>query len=114
MLIFHSLFHFFIVFSLLIAILTFDDKIARDYLLFDAFGKKAGGNGVLFNWQLISKYTGNTPFLLSGGIDETMAEKIKKIKHPQLIGVDINSGFETEPALKDIAKINSFSNNIKN
>ena len=36
-----------------------------DYFLFDAFGKQAGGNGVTFNWDLLTKYEGKTPFLLS-------------------------------------------------
>ena len=84
-----------------------------DYLLFDAFGKQAGGNGITFNWELLSKYKGNTPFLLSGGIDETMTVEIKKIRHPQFVGVDINSRFELEPALKNIGKIKCFSKSIK-
>lgn len=85
-----------------------------DYLLFDAFGKQAGGNGITFNWDLLTKYEGKTPFLLSGGIDDTMVDELKKITHPQFIGIDINSGFELKPALKDIAKIESFKTSIRN
>lgn len=76
-----------------------------DYFLFDAYGKKAGGNGITFNWELLQKYKGQIPFLLSGGIDETMVEEIRNIKHPKFAGIDINSGFEIKPALKDIEKI---------
>jgi phosphoribosylanthranilate isomerase len=79
-----------------------------DYFLFDAFGRNAGGNGITFNWQLLDKYKGRTPFLLSGGIDDTMANEIKAIKHPRLMGVDINSGFEIKAGLKDIKKIKGF------
>jgi len=86
---------------------------ACNYFLFDAFGKKAGGNGTTFNWKLLNEYKGETPFLLSGGIDETMANDIKKIKHPQFAGIDINSGFEIEPALKNIEKIKHFSNELR-
>lgn len=82
------------------------------YFLFDAFGKKAGGNGIVFNWGLLKKYNGNTPFLLSGGIDETMTNKLKKITHPQFIGVDINSKFETAAAYKNIEKIKEFKNEL--
>jgi len=85
-----------------------------DYLLFDAFGEQAGGNGITFNWDLLSKYKGNTLFLLSGGIDDTMAHEIKNITHPKFIGIDINSGFELKPALKNIAKIECFSRSIRN
>jgi len=79
-----------------------------DYLLFDAFGKQAGGNGITFNWELLSKYQGETPFLLSGGINDTMTDELKKITHPQFVGIDINSGFEIAPALKNIDKIKHF------
>jgi phosphoribosylanthranilate isomerase len=83
-----------------------------DYFLFDAFGEKAGGNGVVFNWDLLNYYTGKTPFLLSGGIDETMANQIKKIKHSQFAGIDINSRFEIEPSLKNIEKIKKFKTEL--
>lgn len=83
-----------------------------DIFLFDAFGKNAGGNGIVFNWDLLQNYKGNTPFLLSGGIDETMATEINNINHPKFIGVDINSGFEIEPALKNIEKIKLFYNEL--
>ena len=83
-----------------------------DYFLFDAFGRNAGGNGITFNWDLLNNYQGKIPFLLSGGIDETMADSIKKNKHPQFTGIDINSGFETEPALKNIEKIKTFKNEL--
>ena len=83
-----------------------------DYFLFDAFGKKAGGNGVTFNWDLLSKYKGETPFLLSGGIDETMIEQIKNFKHPRFMGVDINSKFETADAYKNINKIKLFKDEL--
>jgi len=83
-----------------------------DYLLFDAFGKQAGGNGITFNWELLRKYQGGTPFLLSGGIDDTMADELKKVTHPQFAGIDINSGFEIEPALKNISKIKKFKQSV--
>ena len=98
---------------------NFDFKKLKSYenycelFLFDAFGKKAGGNGTTFNWELLQKYQGNLPFLLSGGINKTMVTEIKKIKHPKCIGIDINSGFELEPALKDINTINLFYNELQ-
>lgn len=84
-----------------------------DYFLFDAFGKKAGGNGVTFNWELLQKYNGQTPFLLSGGIDETMVKEIKAINHSRFAGADINSRFEIEPALKNIEKVKQFSDELR-
>jgi phosphoribosylanthranilate isomerase len=39
--------------------------------------------------------------LLSGGIRPDDAEALKAFDHPQFAGIDLNSGFETAPALKD-------------
>jgi len=83
-----------------------------DYFLFDSFGKNVGGNGITFNWELFQKYKGKTPFLLSGGIDSTMVKEIQSINHPLFSGIDINSGFEIKPAVKDIKQLKQFINNL--
>jgi phosphoribosylanthranilate isomerase len=80
--------------------------------LFDTKGNNYGGNGIKFNWELLQNYTGKTPFLLSGGISKNDAEEIKKIKHPAFLGIDINSGFELEPGLKNIKEIKEFKNRL--
>jgi len=84
-----------------------------DFFLFDASGPQAGGNGIAFDWALLEKYTKETPFLLSGGIDETMAKTIKQINHPAFYGVDINSRFEIRPGFKDIDKIKRFKHALQ-
>lgn len=83
-----------------------------NYFLFDTKGANYGGNGVKFNWKILQKYKENVPFLLSGGISKKDIEEIKKIKHSAFEGVDINSGFEIEPALKNIEEIKKFKNNL--
>jgi len=83
-----------------------------DYFLFDTKGKDYGGNGVKFNWQVLDNYKGETPFLLSGGITKNDVAEIKKIRHTAFAGLDINSGFETKPALKNINEIKDFKNNL--
>lgn len=80
--------------------------------LFDTKGNNYGGNGVKFNWELLQNYSGKTPFLLSGGISINDAEEIKKFKHPAFLGIDINSGFELEPGLKNIKEIKEFKNRL--
>lgn len=84
-----------------------------DYFLFDAFGKKSGGNGTTFRWKLLNNYNGEVPFFLSGGIDKTMALSIKKISHPKFIGVDINSKFESAYGYKNIKKVKKFSDELR-
>lgn len=84
-----------------------------DYFLFDTRCDTVGGSGRHFDWTTLNAYTGGTPFLLSGGIGPEDADEIKAIRHPQMIGVDINSRFETEPAVKDAAKVRAFINKLK-
>lgn len=83
-----------------------------EYLLFDTKGKDYGGNGVKFNWQVLDNYKGETPFLLSGGISKVDAFEIKKISLDTFAGIDINSGFEFEPAVKNIEDIKEFKQNL--
>jgi phosphoribosylanthranilate isomerase len=84
-----------------------------DYFLFDTAGQTVGGTGLKFNWELISHYKGKTPFFLSGGINSSDCDPIRKIKHSDLFAVDINSGFETVPGIKDILKVSIFINELR-
>ncbi len=77
------------------------------YFLFDTKGQQYGGNGYRFDWSLLEQYEGSVPFLLSGGISLEHAEAIQKFQHPNFLGIDINSGVELSPGLKDIDKIKS-------
>jgi phosphoribosylanthranilate isomerase len=83
------------------------EKVA-DYFLFDTKTTLPGGSGEKFDWEILDKYKGNIPFLLSGGIGPDDVDSIKKIKHPQLFGIDLNSGFEDEPGVKNIEKLREF------
>lgn len=77
-----------------------------DLFLFDTKGDNPGGNGTTFDWKLLSKYDNEKPFLLSGGIDlENIEEIISLSKTLPIYGIDVNSKFETEPGIKDIAKL---------
>ena len=84
-----------------------------DFFLFDTKGKKPGGNGVQFDWSILEQYEGDTPFFLSGGIGPDDIEAIKKISFPRLHALDLNSRFEIEPGLKNIALLSEFVNEIK-
>lgn len=84
-----------------------------DYFLFDTACVEHGGSGRSFNWEILADYAGSTPFLLSGGINPQSIEALKNFRHARLAGLDINSGFEIEPALKDAAQVNEFIKQIK-
>ena len=84
-----------------------------DFVLFDTKTKLHGGSGEKFNWNILEKYTGHRPFFLSGGIGPDDVESIKNITHPKLTGVDLNSGFEDEPGLKNIESLKLFIAKLK-
>ncbi|MDD5571002.1 MAG: phosphoribosylanthranilate isomerase [Bacteroidales bacterium] len=84
------------------------------YFLFDAKTEDFGGSGKKFDWKLLDKYNSPLPFFLSGGLDMKDIEKIKKIKNSKFFGIDINSKFEINYGTKDIEKVKSFINKIKN
>lgn len=86
---------------------------AADLFLFDTKCKTVGGSGELFDWQVLQAYDGDVPFLLSGGIGPDDAELIKNFHHPKCIGIDLNSKFEIEPALKDVEKLKQFLVKVK-
>ncbi len=79
-----------------------------DLFLFDTYTSDYGGSGIAFDWQSLSAYTGETPFLLSGGIGPHSIAALNEFHHPKYFGIDINSRFELSPGKKDVALIQSF------
>ena len=77
-----------------------------DYYLFDtSVNGIAGGTGKKFDWKILSKAKIEKPFFISGGISLEDVAAIKKFKHPDFYGIDINSKFEKEPGVKDMALV---------
>lgn len=79
-----------------------------DYFLFDTRTPLMGGSGRQFDWNILDAYDGSTPFLLSGGIGPDDASRIAAYSHPRCIGFDLNSRFETAPAIKDAEALGAF------
>ncbi len=79
-----------------------------DLFLFDTKCKGYGGSGQKYDWSVLEAYTGQTPFLLSGGIGPDDADRLRAFHHPQCIGIDLNSKFETAPGMKDINLLQNF------
>jgi phosphoribosylanthranilate isomerase len=81
-----------------------------DFLLIDAKPAKnallPGGNGLAFDWALARDFRPRTPWLLSGGLDpDNVAEAITLTGAR---GVDVSSGVESAPGVKDESKIRAF------
>ena len=76
-----------------------------DYFLFDTRTPDYGGSGRKFDWEILKDYKGSIPFFLSGGIKVEDIEEIKGLNIPSLYAIDMNSGLELAPGMKDIAKV---------
>lgn len=78
-----------------------------DILLFDSKPEALpGGNGVRFDWGLVGRHAWSLPWWLAGGLDpETVAEAIRMARPT---GVDVSSGVESAPGVKDPARICAF------
>jgi len=85
-----------------------------DYYLFDTASELRGGSGLKFDWKKLDQYKDDKPYFLSGGIKSTDVEEIKQITHDELFAIDVNSGFEIEPGVKDIPKLKSFIAELRN
>lgn len=82
---------------------------AADLVLFDAKtprGALPGGMGLSFDWSLLAAYRGSLPWGLAGGINPAnVAEAIRQTRAPL---VDVSSGVESEPGVKNIDRIAAF------
>lgn len=73
--------------------------------LYDAFVDGFGGGGVPAPWRLIAAHA-RRPFLLAGGLTPDNVAEALRATHPD--GVDVASGVERAPGVKDAAKIAAF------
>jgi phosphoribosylanthranilate isomerase len=81
-----------------------------DWLLFDARppreATRPGGLGKAFDWRLLEGVDSVVPFMLSGGLDAgNVAEALRITRAP---AVDVSSGVERAPGVKDPEKIREF------
>ncbi|HOO81212.1 MAG TPA: phosphoribosylanthranilate isomerase [Alphaproteobacteria bacterium] len=85
-----------------------------DWLLFDSRPEAAtlpGGTGHSFDWSLLAGKTFSRPWMLSGGLTpENVAEALSQLSPT---AVDVSSGVESAPGVKDPAKIKAFIDAVK-
>ena len=83
---------------------------AADRLIFDARAPREatrpGGLGKSFDWTLLSGIDPGIPFMLSGGLDA--ANVAEALRITQASAVDVSSGVERSPGIKDPDKIRAF------
>ena len=87
-----------------------------DRFLFDAKPPAAselpGGNGITFDWSLLKALDGDIDYMLSGGLNaDNVANALLETGASAL---DVSSGVESAPGIKDAARIRSFFEAVKN
>ena len=85
-------------------------ETVAEHLMFDARPPKGadrpGGHGGAFDWSLLAGRRFRRPWLLAGGLDPwNLAEAVQRSGAPI---VDVSSGVERGPGLKDPALITAF------
>ena len=88
----------------------FDYSTIADQIMIDAKPPKGavlpGGNGVAFDWRLVAGRRWLRPWMLAGGLTpDNVAEAIRLTGARQ---VDVSSGVESAPGVKDAARIAAF------
>jgi phosphoribosylanthranilate isomerase len=86
-----------------------------DRFLFDAKPPKGselpGGNGVSFDWQVLSELDASTDYMLSGGLNAGNIAEALRATSAQAI--DISSGVESAPGVKDVSLIKDFFRTVR-
>jgi phosphoribosylanthranilate isomerase len=81
-----------------------------DKFLLDAKAPKGselpGGNGVSFDWTLLSALDPGLDYMLSGGLNAGNVAEAMRVAHAP--GLDVSSGVECVPGVKDIGLMNKF------
>jgi phosphoribosylanthranilate isomerase len=89
--------------------IQFYAKVAN-WILFDARAPREatrpGGLGQAFDWRLLENLDLAAPFMLSGGLDAGNVAEALRITHAP--AVDVSSGVERAPGVKDPDKIRAF------
>jgi phosphoribosylanthranilate isomerase len=96
------------------------DKIApyvgiADQFLLDAKAPKGselpGGNGVSFDWSLLSALDPGLDYMLSGGVNAGNVAQALAVTHAP--GLDLSSGVESAPGVKSVTLIDEFFTSLK-
>ncbi len=77
--------------------------IVAGFLVDTYHEKLAGGSGQVFDWELLKRGRPAGPLILAGGLTpDNVGEAIRRVRP---FAVDVNSGVEISPGVKDIAKV---------
>lgn len=83
------------------------ERLKCDAVHFDAYVEgKLGGTGVVAPWDVIEAHRPDVPFVVSGGLrPDNVVEAVRRLRPA---GVDVSSGVESEPGIKDADTMRAF------
>ncbi|MBI2213638.1 MAG: phosphoribosylanthranilate isomerase [Acidobacteria bacterium] len=85
--------------------------MAHWYLFDAASANGLGGTGTRFDWRLVREISEDKPLFLAGGLTpENVGEAVATVRP---FAVDVASGVESEPGIKDHEKIRAFIDNVR-
>jgi len=87
------------------------DAYVRGYLLDTYNEQMAGGTGEIFDWKLIENLRLQRPLLLAGGLNS--ANILAALTAVRPYAVDVNSGLEKKPGVKDSKLIQTFVQQVR-
>ncbi|RVT49233.1 bifunctional indole-3-glycerol-phosphate synthase TrpC/phosphoribosylanthranilate isomerase TrpF [Rheinheimera sediminis] len=85
-------------------------RYADRYVLDTYHPEQPGGTGEVFNWQLLDEQLLDKKVMLAGGLNPDNV--VAALKH-QVLALDLNSGVESAPGIKDAGKIQQAFTNIR-
>ena len=83
---------------------------ARGFLLDSVHEGAFGGTGKTFDWQLFPSSC-SRPLILAGGLSVENVDQA--VRHCRPSAIDVSSGVESSPGIKDAAKMNAFVNAVR-
>lgn len=87
-----------------------------DKILFDAKpapnADRQGGHGKVFDWQIMKSFSLDKPWILAGGLNPDNVQNAINETNAEI--VDVSSGVESSPGIKDGSLISKFIKAVRN
>ena len=69
-----------------------------------------GGNGIAWDWSIAWPFCERYPTLIAGGVTPENVAEVIRLANPD--GIDVSSGVESSPGVKDIDKVKQLIENV--
>jgi phosphoribosylanthranilate isomerase len=87
-----------------------DESSSCDYCLEMSKGNLPGGNGAVWDWSIARPFCEHYKTFIAGGITPENVADVIRLAKP--FGIDVSSGVESSPGIKDIDKVKRLIENV--